>query len=556
MWGLVAAIVMGVSGCGQSPSKTVADGAASKEVVLLALNDFHGNLQASRPTPYTAHRKNAAGVDEAVPAGGYAHVATAVKALRQRYPDHLVVGVGDLIGASPVDSALLEDQPTLAALGELGMSVSVIGNHELDKGARVFRDQIAGRCAERGCTWPGFAGARFDYIAANIIDKRTGRPWLPPYVIREVAGVRVAFVGAVTTSTPSLVAPNGVRDLEFEDEAVAINRLVPEIRRKGVHAIVALIHDGGMFRGAANDPTYRCDGFAGPIIDIAQRLDKAVSVVFSAHTHQAYTCRVGSHLVVQGQSYGAYVTAVRLAIDPASGAVTRAEAENHLVDQRAWPADPAAQALVEEVGRRVAPVRDRVVTQLPFALSRRAFEGFADSPLSGVIADAQAEFARQSGPVDFALMNAGGIRTDLVGNGAPSPKVTLGDVYACQPFGNEVVVMTLSGREVQALLAAQASADGGRGRLLLPSAGLTYTWTAGAGSSITDIRVNGQPLQAERDYRIAVNGYLAEGGDRYPGFRHGRDRVVVGKDADALAAYLARQGVKLTPPAGRIHVRE
>ena len=201
-----------------APTRTVT-------LTIFGLNDFHGHLQAAGPVPWVFQQPDASDPTRrsSVPHGGYAHVRTALERLRAQRDPSLTVGVGDLIGASPLNSSLLKDEPTLQAMNDLGMTVSAVGNHEFDAGKDELLRKMAGQCPAAGCALPGFSGVRFDYVAANVLDESSGKPWLKPYVIRELQGVKVAFIGAVTRETPGIVMAAGIRGLRFADEADSIN---------------------------------------------------------------------------------------------------------------------------------------------------------------------------------------------------------------------------------------------------------------------------------------------------------------------------------------------
>ncbi len=512
------------------------------EITIFSINDFHGHVQSDHPVPYMAQEEDAVhpGKKLDVPSGGFAYLATLLKQRRKESPASILVGAGDLIGASPAGSSILKDEPVIEAMNQLGMEVSSVGNHEFDAGQQELNRKIKGECPAAGCKFPGFSGAKFNYIAANVLEKSTSQPWLKPYVIKKVGDVNVAFIGAVTTETPSIVSAVGIQNLQFVDEAQAVNRYVPEIKRQNVSAIVALIHEGANYKGAANDETYRCDGLQGRIIDIANQLDPAISLVVSAHTHQAYTCKIGGKLVVSGRSYGSLLTEVKLKIDRASKLVVESSAHNYAIDQRTLVRDPDAQKLVDQVAALTDKLRQRPVVTLTALLSRKHTEPYADSSLGNVIADSQLDFARSSGGADIAFMNTGGVRSDL-----QSLNVTFGDIFATQPFGNGVVLMNLSGAQILESLKQQwdgRAAD--NPKMMWVSRGFSYSWNAEAPieTRITDVRLNGQPIDPARQYRVVVNGFMADGGDGYGALKAGTQRQLLGGDVDALEAYLVANG--------------
>ncbi len=537
-----------------TPSKQ----SATSEITIFSINDFHGNLQADKPVPYMApitpmadandHDHDHAGAPMLTPSGGYAYLAAMLKQRRAAVKDSILVGAGDLIGASPIGSAILRDEPVIEGMNQLGLSVTSVGNHEFDNGGAALKSKLKGECPEQGCSFPGFHGATYDYLAANVSTKSDGKPWMKPYVIRQIGDVKVAFIGAVTVDTPNLVAGDGVKQLRFEDEASAINRSVPEIKQQGVSAIVLLIHEGAYFAGAANDPSYQCAGLKGPIIDIVKKLDKAISLVVSGHTHQGYTCMIDGRMVVQARSYGAYLTETTLTIDRGLNRVIHVEARNHLIEQAKLTADPAAQRLVDQVTTMTGVVRNREVGSIGGQLTRASDKNGWDSSLGNVIADAQLNFAKRSGTAELALINGGSIRSDLPGgNQAESTPITFGDLYAAQPFGNSLVSMSLSGAQIMELLQQQWH-EADQPKKLFVSHGFSYRWDAALPLShrVQDVRLNSQPLQPERQYKVIVNSFLAGGGDGFTILKQGTQRQIIGQDIEALEAYVREQGSALS----------
>lgn len=547
----IIASLLTVSLLAACASNQVADKSATTDITIFSINDFHGNLQASQPVPYMATKADPARPGEkiSVPAGGYAYLASKLSERRKSVASSILVGGGDLIGASPMGSALMKDEPVIEAMNRLDLSATAVGNHEFDNGTADLMRRISGNCPTAGCAYQGFSGARFTYLGANVYELGSSTPWLTPYVIRQVGDVKVGFIGAVTSDVPNLVAGDAVKHLRFEDEATAINRYVPELQKQGVAAIVVLIHEGATYKGAENDPTYRCEGLQGPIIDISKKLDKAISLVVSGHSHQGYTCKIDGRLVVQGRSYGSFLTESTLTIDRNSNTVIKAVAVNHLIDQQVLKPDPAAQVLVDLVANQTAGLRQRPIVNLNAPLLRAAEGGAFDSSLGNIIADAQLHHAQHMGGGDIAFMNAGGIRSDLP-SGKPQGAVAInyGDLYAAQPFGNNLVRMRLSGAQVLSLLQQQWE---GRSiddpKKLFVSHTITYSWDPQATSEkrVSSVLIKGKPLDMNQQYLVVVNSFLADGGDGFSILKQGKDREIVGRDLEAFESYVREQGSKL-----------
>ena len=331
------------------------------EVTVLAINDFHGNL---KPPPGGIELRDPADATKRVrvAAGGAEAMATLVKQERAKHKNSIFVAAGDLVGASPMLSALFADEPTIEALSLMGLEITSVGNHEFDKGvAELLRKQNGGCGTDKSClALHPVLGAKFQYLAASTIDKATGKPILPAYKIRTFDGVPIAFVGLALKATPAMVMPSGVAGVEFRDEAETVNALVPELKAQGVETIVVLIHEGGFPTGDYDE----CPGISGPIVDIVKKLDPAVRVVISGHTHKAYLCRIDDRLVTSGDKYGTIVTTIDLKLDRATKKLTEARANNLIVRTADLAKDPEQTALIAAYERVAAPMMNRPVGQI------------------------------------------------------------------------------------------------------------------------------------------------------------------------------------------------
>lgn len=522
---------------------------APVDLRILAINDFHGYL---RPPPGGIRITDPADATRKimVPAGGAERMATVVKQLRAGHKNNIFVAAGDLIGASPFLSAMFHDEPTIESLSMMGLAISSVGNHEFDEGkAELLRMQNGGCHPIDKCQGPHpFSGAKFRYLAASTIDKSTGKPVFPPYEIKAFDGIPVAFIGLALKNTPNLVSPASAAGLEFRDEAETVNALIPELKARGVEAIVVLIHEGGFPTGDYNE----CPGISGPIVDIVKKLDRAVDVVISGHTHQAYVCEIDGRLVTSGDKYGTLVTAIDLQLDPKSHDVISAKADNTIVRIATTAKDPEQSALLEAYDRLAAPIANRVAGTVTETLSRAPNDS-GESPLGDIVADAQlaATSTAPNGGAVIAFTNPGGVRTDIVKheNGA----VSYADIFASQPFRNQLVTMTLTGKQLKDVL-EQQWADPKRPRALQVSRGFAYAWDAskpdGARILAERMSLDGKPIDPAASYRVTVNNYLAEGGDGFAVFKDGTAPQFGIYDVDALYAYF-KANSPIGPTAGK-----
>jgi 5'-nucleotidase len=554
-------VVLACSGTPPRPAPTAAlpappvaadAGAPLVHVQILAFNDFHGNLLPPSgsngvilvpPDDPLASSPEAHATDAGVtlvPAGGVAYLATHVARLRAENPATIVVSAGDLTGASPMLSNLYADEPTILAMNHVGLQLEAVGNHDFDRGLPELRRLTAAGCSLGDCDAGTFPGASFEYLAANVIDDSTGRTVFPPYAIHELAGARIAFIGETLRQTPSVTKTNAVKGLSFADEAETANALVPELRRQGVSAIVLVIHQGGMQSlGGTYDA---CQSFTGDLGPILERLSPAIDVVVSGHTHQAYDCAIGGHLVTSAMSYGRLVTKIDLTIDLATRHVVDKHARNVPVT-RDVPPDEQTARLVATYEEKARAITGRVVGYVKRTLTgnaRAARNASCETPLGDLIADAM----RTATDADVAFMNPSGIRADLVAKreGRPDFAVTYGDAFEVQPFGNALVTMKLRGAQIQALLEAQFGSRQ-EPRILQVSKGFSYLYAydrAHEKGVVSELRLHGKALEPAKKYRVTVPSFLAAGGDSFAVLKSGEDRSEGAIDVDALTTYLGK----------------
>src|SRR6201985_2474080 len=421
---------------------------APVDLRIIAINDLHGYL---RPPPGGIRITDPGDGNQkiAVSAGGVETMATVVRQPRKPAGNSIFVAAGDLIGASPFLSAMFHDEPTIESVSMMGLALSAVGNHEFDEGeAELMRMQNGGCHPVDGCRGPHpLTGAKFHYLAASTVVKSTGKTLLPPYEIREFEGVPVAFIGLTLKGTENIVSPVGIADLEFKDEADTVNALITELKAKGVEALVVLLHQGGYPSGYYNE----CPGISGPVVDIVKKFDKAVDVVISGHTHQAYVCNIDGRLVTSADKYGTVVTAIDLALDPRTHDVISAKANNVIVRTGVYTKDPAQTALLEAYDKLAAPLASRPAGSVTETLSNTP-NAAGESKLGDVIADAQLAATRDAakGGAVIAMTNPGGIRLAVSREGDGT--VSYGDLFASQPFRNQLVTMTLTGAQLKDVL--------------------------------------------------------------------------------------------------------
>jgi 5'-nucleotidase len=513
------------------------------ELQLIGLNDFHGQLTAGKKLNGRA-------------TGGAAVLAAYVRDAAASAPS-LIVHAGDWVGASPPDSALLQDEPAIDFLGMLGNRfctraqpyhtrcnvVGTPGNHEFDEGVPELLRLLRGGNHRRGpFLGKRWVGARVSYVSANVFDRRTGVTILPPFTIKQVAGVKIGVIGATLEEAPSMVVAAGVSRVRFMPEAQAINRQVRALRKLGVQTIVVTIHQGGPQEPYPGPTREDASGPSEGIADIIAELDDAVDVVISGHAHaftNALMKNKNGHAILVTQSVfaGQALTRIALSIDPRSKDVVGKSAQviATYADQAPKVAVDDVNALVEAASAAVAPLAARVIGRASLALDAK-LDAAGNSVLGNLIADAQ----RASVKAQVALMNQGGIRASL-----DAGEVSWGELFAIQPFGNVVVALDLRGDQILRALEQQWLDPAHEHRLTV--SGLSYSWDPAAppGMRIRGVRIGEHELDRNASYRVAVNNFLSEGGSGFTMFREGKNAHVGPIDLDALLHYIAQLGGQL-----------
>jgi 5'-nucleotidase len=539
------------------------------DVQLLAINDFHGGLDPAAGGTGRIGNQDAGGIE---------YLAAHVARLKGTNSNTVVVSAGDNIGATPLLSSLFHDEPSIEALNAAGLQVSALGNHDLDEGWwELYRIQKGGCHPLDGCQdGTPFSGASFSYLAANVtldpskadpkrlalagVQGSEPRPLLPAYTVREVGGVRLGFIGLILQGAPRVILAEAVRGLTFHPEPEAANDAARALREQGVGAIVVLIHEGGQQGGAAaaaaSFDINGCQSLSPQFVDLVDRMSDDIDVVVSGHTHSTYNCTIDGKLVTSASSAGRVLTDIDLRIQRSDGRVVSKAARNIIVT-RDVAKDSAQTALLERYRPIGDKVGNRVVGSIAASLTREENTA-GESGLGDVIADALLEAAKNTpgANAEIAMWNPGGIRADLIARSgaAPSP-VTYAQVFAVVPFGNELIVKSITGEVLLRMLEEQFGTE--RRRIMQISNGFAYSYNpsrpAGQRIDRASIRIHGAPLDLNRKYRLATSNFLWDSGDGMSALVAGTDPLLIGTDYDLLAEYFSRHSPVRPGPQNRIH---
>jgi 5'-nucleotidase len=515
---------------------------------ILAINDFHGNIATTSGAFGGVGRAD--------------FLAANIRAAEAEADNSITVSAGDLIGASPLISALFHDEPTIEAMNLIGLDIGGVGNHEFDEGPdELFRMQVGGEHPVDGdLDGDPFFGADFEFLAANVVVDETGDTIFPAYAVREYHDVKVAFIGMTLEGTPTIVTPSGVAGLTFADEVETVNALVPMLQEDNIEAFVVLLHEGGFASEGGGDGD-GCGTLSGNLADIVDGFDDAVDLVIGGHNNQRFACLDhNGKAVTMAYHSGRMFTDIDVTLNRVTKDMTVQTIDNKENFQDGVIPAEDLTGLIDKYDDLSAPLANEVIGSISSDLTETN-NAAGESALGDVIADAQLASTSPPGFGDavVAFMNPGGIRDDFffaeISGGEVPGEITFAEAFSVQPFGNSLVTMTLTGEQIDTLLEQQWVGQTSP-RILQVSDGFTYEWDAAqaAGSRVdpNSIMINGAPLDLTASYRITVNSFLSDGGDNFSVLTEGTDRLGGEVDLDALVTYFGNYSPVPPGPQDRI----
>jgi 5'-nucleotidase len=529
-------------------------------IQLLGVNDFHGNLEPianptyRTPTDTEGKPTNVEGLItcNGGAAGGAAYLDAYLDRKAARVPDGTIrVHAGDMVGGSPLISSYFHDEPTIEATNLLQFDVGTLGNHEFDEGGQEMLRLIKGGQRKDGLQFkedasgqpvntsdPKFSGADYPYISANVVYADSGKNVLKPYTIVKRDGVKAGFIGVTTQETPDIVVPDAVAPFEFLDISDTVNRYAAKLQKRGVETIVVLAHAGGT-QTSATEAT-------GEIISETAEMSDAVDVVIAGHSHSYLNTTVDGKLVVEGFSLGTAFDTVNLTVDRKTEDVIESSARVVPSCNEGIQPDPETAALVAKYDEQIIPIESRVVGAAATDITRDDSATAGESALGDVIADAQRTYAGTT----IAFTNPGGIRADV-----QSGEVTYGDLFAVQPFDNQLVKMELTGDQIYRLLEQQwqPQSDGSVRVRILQVSGLKFAYDESKpiGQRVTSATLaDGTPIDRnDTTYTVVANSFIATGGDGFTVFDEASaTQQTLGGELDPLEAYFGSQQQVGIPP--------
>jgi 2',3'-cyclic-nucleotide 2'-phosphodiesterase (5'-nucleotidase family) len=476
--------------------------AGTRFLRIIGTNDFHGALEP---------RPDANGVRR----GGAAYVAAAIDRARSECAPRcqtLLLDGGDMFQGTPA-SNLAFGRPVVDYYNRMGYAAAALGNHEFDWGTDTLRARM--RQAKYG-----IFGANVRYTDGRDV------PWIRNDTIVTRGATKIGIIGFSTVSTPTTTRAGNVVGLRFDDPAPIVDSIGPVLRKRGANYIVVIAHAGAF---CGNDGATKCNG---EIVDFARKLTTKVDAIVSGHSHSLINTDINGIPVVQARSMGRAIDVLDIPLGN-SGLQIRHEVREISVDTLQPIA--AIDSIVRVAVARVAPLVGRHIATIPVRLARQG----PQYPLGNLIADAQ----RWAGKGDVAIMNNGGIRTELRAGDA-----TYGSLFEIQPFGNTLYSLTMTGAQLRGLLEAVL----GKNSVDDHVSGLTIKFDPSKpkGSRLVSATMaDGTPLSDTKTYNVIVNDFLATGGEGYnAGGRAAASKPLNIVDLDALIDYLKTLPEPITAP--------
>lgn len=508
----VAAIAVAVTACSVVSYQPSWQADQEYKLTILHTNDHHGRFWENRHGEY-----------------GMAARKTLIDNIREEVAlndgESLLLSGGDINTGVP-ESDLQDAEPDFKGMNLLQYDAMALGNHEFDNPRDVLMKQRE---------WAGFP-----FLSANILDKKTGKALFDAYKIFDVSDLKVAVVGFTTDDTVRIGNPEYLGDLTILPPAEIAKDLIPELRQKA-DFVVAVTHMGHYNNGnyGGNAPGDVTLARTVPGIDVIvgghsqnplfEPDVQSGTLILQAHEWGKYVGRLDLVIKngeIQSSEYRLVPVNLKKKVKQADGSSKRVFIDSEIKKDKAML---ALLTPFQEKGQAELNVQIGVIDSL--FVGDRAVVRKQETNLGNLIATAM----REKVNADVGIMNSGGIRDNI-----ESGVVTYKNVLKVQPFGNAIAYVDFNTQELTDYLSAVASKQAGSGAFAQFS-GVSFTMKNGLAS---DIKVNGKFLNASKTYRIAINSYVATGGDGYPKVTDHPNYVNSGYvDADVLVEYFQQRSL-------------
>lgn len=509
-------------------------------IQILGVNDFHGNLDTTG-TLYMPDSK------KIYDAGGAAKLATTLNNQESKFHANyhtnkkqtVRIEAGDLVGASPASSSLLQDEPTIKIFNAMNFRIGTLGNHEFDEGLDEFHRILIGAQPSEEVSdivqnYPQ-QKSHLTMISSNLIDRSSGNipyDWKPYTIMTIKSGVKIGFIGIDTSDLPQLVLSKYTKNYRVLDAAKQITKYSKELRDEGVHAICVVAHT------SSTQGTTLKDCETKQIIDKVQQLDphNSIDIYLAAHNHVTTNATYKGIRIVQAASQGKAVSDIRGLIDTKTKDFIKqpdAEIIPVLSDTKE---DIKVKQIVDDAKKRISPIINQVIstTETHKSISKN-LNSQAESELADLITTAQLTEANKEIPTDFAITNNGSIRNDLKTN--EDGEITWGAAQSVQPFGNDLHVIQLSGDDLYKLMKKSLEKED-HSSLQIAGFKMIYKVINGKRELIKLTKDDDEPIESNQQYQVAVNDFIYTGGDGYTELNNKKDLGIIGTDTEVFINYL------------------
>lgn len=458
------------------PVSAATDSTNLVNLQIITVNDFHGALTENGKNP------------------GAAKMAQYIKEMKEKNQSGtLILSAGDMFQGSP-DSNLLYGKTVVDVMNAIGFDAMAIGNHEFDWDISVLKKRIS--------------QSNFPYIAANIVDKSTGRiaNFAKPYIFFELNGVKIAVIGMSTPETAYKSTPKIVSPYTFSDPSKVVNDLVPKLKQKGADIIIVLSHMGSYMDKNTGEIT-------GEVADLAMNTH-GIDAIISGHSHQIVYGSVNNVPIVQAGYFGRAIGTINISFNKSTKQLLSARATTTPLPFDGLTEDQQVKAIIDKAQIEIAPIKNVILGTTVHELSHDR-----DAQQLSLLGQFTADTMREATNADIAFQNAGGIRTSIsAGN------ITMGNLYEVFPFDNTLFTIEMSGFQIMKVL-EHGIMNKQMGMVQFSGLRVVYDETQLPTERLTVTLLDGSSLDLTKNYKVVTNDFMATGGDKFTMFKDGKNQA-------------------------------